>query len=545
MNRKGVLSMAEILSCSRIARPKFRSLAGASLLSAMLGTMPVHAQFGRGDGLWSTSGGDAQRSAWVRTDVKISPESMQKPGFGLAWKVKLNSEPRQLNSLTAVALLDRYIGYRGFRSLGFLGGSYDQVLALDTDLGRVEWQKRLTQGALPQPASLVCPGGMTATVTRPVTTAFPAAPNGRGGGGRGSAAKSTVGEPDQGAVIIAELAARAAAAGTRGGGGGGGAGRGGPRRMPNYIHVVSSDGMFHSMYVSNGEEPEAPVRFLPAGANVYGLIVVNNVAYAATGQECGGAPNAVWALDLESKQVSSWKAGSGIAGSEGPAFGPGGDLYIATAQGDLVALESKTLAVKGRYNGGNPGFASSPVIFPYNDKTLIAVAAKDGQIHLLDSQKIDSALSRTSSSGDASGFDPGLAAWQDASGTPWILAPTTTSIVAWKVAEQNGTLSLERGWTSRDLVSPLQPMIINGVVFAVSSGEYRTNDPKITAAERAKRSVPAVMYALDGINGKELWNSGNTMTSFVHGGGVSGGSSQLYLGTYDGSLYAFGFPIEH
>src|SRR5580700_6246701 len=106
MNRKGVLSMAEILSCSRIARPKFRSLAGASLLSAMLGTMPVHAQFGRGDGLWSTSGGDAQRSAWVRTDVKISPESMQKPGFGLAWKVKLNSEPRQLNSLTAVALLD-------------------------------------------------------------------------------------------------------------------------------------------------------------------------------------------------------------------------------------------------------------------------------------------------------------------------------------------------------------------------------------------------------------------------------------------------------
>jgi len=31
----------------------------------------------------------------------------------------------------------------------------------------------------------------------------------------------------------------------------------------------------------------------------------------------------------------------------------------------------------------------------------------------------------------------------------------------------------------------------------------------------------------------------------LHDGGLSGGGSQLYLGTYDGMLYAFGFPIEH
>ncbi len=164
----------------------------------------------------------------------------------------------------------------------------------------------------------------------------------------------------------------------------------------------------------------------------------------------------------------------------------------------------------------------------------------------------------------AADFAPGaLATWLDASGTRWILAPTAGTVspdarfstsngavtngavVAWKVAEQNGGLALEPGWSSRDLVSPLTPLVINGVVFAVSSGEARSKDSKMTASQRAKASVPAVVYALDAANGKELWNSGKTITSFMHGGGLSGGAGQIYLGTHDGTLYSFGFPIEH
>jgi outer membrane protein assembly factor BamB len=122
---------------------------------------------------------------------------------------------------------------------------------------------------------------------------------------------------------------------------------------------------------------------------------------------------------------------------------------------------------------------------------------------------------------------------------------TNGAIVAWKVVDQNGAASLESGWVSRDLVSPLTPLVINGVVFAVSSGEVRAKDSKMTAAQRAKASVPAVVYALDGASGKELWNSGKTITSFAHGGGLSGGAGQIYLGTHDGTLYSFGFPIEH
>src|SRR5580704_8087566 len=109
-----------------------------SFCCAFLSLCAAHAQFGRGGG-WTTSGADAQRSSWVRTDAKISKESLQKSGFQLLWKVKLNNQPVQLNSLTGAVTLEGYIGYRGFRTLAHLGGSSNNVFAVDTDPGRLEW----------------------------------------------------------------------------------------------------------------------------------------------------------------------------------------------------------------------------------------------------------------------------------------------------------------------------------------------------------------------------------------------------------------------
>jgi outer membrane protein assembly factor BamB len=96
---------------------------------------------------------------------------------------------------------------------------------------------------------------------------------------------------------------------------------------------------------------------------------------------------------------------------------------------------------------------------------------------------------------------------------------------------------------SRDLTSPLTPMIVNGVVFAISSGEYRSTSATVSAAVRAQRSTPAVLYALDGTTGKAIWSSGTTMTSFARSG-LSGGAGVVYIPTYDSTVYAFGVPIE-
>jgi hypothetical protein len=483
--------------------------------------LPLSGQFGGGAGDFSTAGSDAQRSSWVRTDPKISPIALQKPGFALVWKVKVANQP---TALSPANLLTRYIGYRGFRALGFIGGTADKVFAFDTDLGHIEWQKSI--------ASTSTPCGMTSNLARPVSAAFPGGGGGRGfgGGGRGTAAKSAVGESGEGAVILKEMAARGG--GDQGGRrGGNNAGRGAPGapgapgfpggrvRMPNYLHAISSDGMFHSMYVSNGEEPEAAIKFLPPNSNVTGLIVVDNVAYAVTGGGCGSAPNAVWALDIASKQVASWQAPAAIAGSEGVAFAPDGTLLAATEAGELVALEAKTLKVRDIYKAGTP-FTSTPVVLQKGEDAIAAVAAKDGRIHLIDAAKLGGTAYKSE---PVAAGATALATFQDASGARFLLAPTANALVAVKVADQ----AIQPAW-KRDMDSPLAPLVINGVVFGASGGKSN-----------------AVLYAIDGANGTPLWNSGKTITSFVRGGGISGGGSQVYLGTNDGTFYAFGFPIEH
>src|SRR5213594_3044823 len=131
----------------------------------------------RGGQEWLTSNVDAQRSSWIRTDPKISKESMQmsgantsptgrsqqeKPSFQFLWKMKLDNEARQLNSLTQPVLLERLIGYRGFKSLAFVGGSSDTLYAVDYDFGQLYWKTHFNYSAATpgQSASLACPGGL-------------------------------------------------------------------------------------------------------------------------------------------------------------------------------------------------------------------------------------------------------------------------------------------------------------------------------------------------------------------------------------------------
>src|SRR5205814_2184740 len=136
----------------------------------------------------------------------------------------------------------------------------ENVFAIDTDLGRIEWQKHFNLA--PAEGSSTCPGGMTAAVASPATSAFPMGnAGGRGNGGRGGPAKSGVGQPFEGAVTISQaVAAPPQALFPQGAIPPGRAGRG-PARMPELLHALSSDGLLHAMYVSNGEEPALPLKF--------------------------------------------------------------------------------------------------------------------------------------------------------------------------------------------------------------------------------------------------------------------------------------------
>ncbi len=489
-----------------------QKFAAQLLLGTALGSVMM-AQRGGSD--WMTAGFDAQRSHWVRSDAKISPESLSKPGFDLVWKMKLNT-------VTPPSLLDFYIGYRGFRTLGFFGGAANRAVGVDTDLGRLEWERPFGKAAA---GTAKCPGGLTAAVTRPTNTAYPADFGGRGAG-RGTPAKSDVGEPHEGASLLKSIANRPAPP---------------PRPAPakptgppeanpfaprvQYALALDAEGKLHTMWVSNGNEDRDSKPFLPPGANASGLIAFDNFAYAATSGSCGGAPNGLWAMDVGSGKVSSWKSQNDIAGDAGPAAGPDGKLYIATGD-QVVALAPKTLETLAIYKAGAP-MATSPVVFDYKGRNLLAVASKDGSVHLLDTASLSSGLAKTPAKGGISGG--GLASWQDRAGVRWILAATSNTITTWKIADKHGALSLEGGWTSRVLESPRTPVIVNGVVFALSAGAPNNR---------------AVLYALDALSGKELWSSGSMMSAQSRGG-LSAGGSRVYVATADGIQYAFGFPIEH
>jgi hypothetical protein len=578
-----------------------KRLIGAVVIASACGAAIVQTQ-GRGGGEWTTSHGDAQRTSWVRSDVRLTKDAVQKGELKFLWKLKLDNEARQLNSLTTPVLMDRLISHRGFKALAFVGASAERVYAIDTDLARVYWTTVINYSSITPPAnsSWACPGGLIAAATRPTNFAVSTFGGARGGG-RGGRSGSSVGEPGKGAPSLALVGqGRGAAPGDPADGP---AGRGAAPAAPasqgapagrgaipagvaalgggptDNIFVVASDGYARTINPHNGSDRVPAVQFLPANARPSSLIAVDGVLYTSTSNGCGAAPNGVWAIDLgsDTKKPVSWKTNGGnVAGTAGPTFGTDGTIFVAVGDGaspshaantagpstysnSIVALESGTLKLKDSFTQPGADFNTSPVIFRHKDKDLMAVSGNDGRLYLLDGTSLKTPVHVTAKYSNA-GATGGLATWES-DGTRWILAPavgaaqtgtkfaangavTNGRIVAYKLVDQGGKLSLEPAWASRDLTSPAAPLIFNGIVFALSTGEHRAVDAQATAARRAKSSVPAVLYALDPATGKELWTSGKTITSFARGG-LSAAAGQVYLVTFDNTVYAFGIPMEH
>jgi hypothetical protein len=558
----------------------------------------LHAQ-GRGGGEWTTSGFDAQRTGWVRTDPRISPQTMVKPGdfgaFKFLWKLKLEHDPKAATALTAPVLLDRIIGFRGFKSIAFVATQSETVHAVDYDFGTTLWKYHINYTASLPPVTIStadCPAGLTAALSRP--TAFaPAAAGGRAGGGGGGGARSGggVGEPGKGATTLAAAArgrggaaaapapgaaaapgtpgavpgSAAAAAGNQpgglpggarqgGAGGGGGGGRGGGFQPgADAAYVVGSDGYLHALNVQNGWDNMTPALFIPSNTRATGLIVASGdagaVAYAATTHKCGTQPDAVWAMDLADpqKSVTAFKVGDAtIAGAAGPSIGRDGTVYIATAAGtaaessSVFALEPKTLKQKGAAKVSGADFSSSPLVFTWKDKDAVLVTG-GGKIYVFDPASLAGGpgaggpvaggpvATSPSFAGATPDFESGaLASWTDAGGVRWVAASSPRGIVAFKLTEQGGKPVFETGWTSPAITSPLPPLVVNGVLFAASTGT---------------RVLPGVLYALDAATGKQLWTSGRAITSTIRGG-LSAGGGTVFVPGSDSTLYAFGFDIE-
>jgi len=578
-----------------------------ALAAACAGVIHAQGRGAAATAEWATSRGDAQRTGWLRNDLFISADRLREPNsaFGLQWKLELSNQQRQLNSLTPAVTIG---GSGRFPLSAMGGSSdnvfvFDNVSGIELWERHFEIPT-LGAGSLPCPGGLTAGLSRPASLIPRVFVSPPAgvsASTGSFTGGVGQPGEGIPAElmrpgqslpnggrtagpeilklldavlsvpappaaPAPGAVAPATGAARV--------------GTGGSAMAANPIFVVASDGVLHTLGQYLGKDILKPVPFLPAHAHASDLVVVDNTVYAATRNGCGGVPDGVWAMDLSQPDIApvSWNTrGGSPAGA--PALGSDGTVFVAIGNGaagtsrgysdTVAALDRKSLQIKDWFAEPGADFAASPVIFQYKGMEIVAAVTRDGRIFLLNSVSLGGAGHQAPLSVSAAvsrgtnDFIPGpLTTWEDAGGTRWVLeasarpipaalgvgstngAVTNGAILAYKVAGEAAHLSLQPGWTSRDMVSPLAPIIVNGVVFAIAGGEFHpAAGESMPAAERVRRSVPAVVYALDGSNGKELWNSGKTVTSFVHSGGLWAAGGQVYLAAYDNTLYGFGYPM--
>jgi outer membrane protein assembly factor BamB len=108
---------------------------------------------------------------------------------------------------------------------------------------------------------------------------------------------------------------------------------------------------------------------------------------------------------------------------------------------------------------------------------------------------------------------------------------------------------------------PDPPVVANGMVFAISTGEntlQRHTDPRyteryqipdqpppsttgiLTPQERGQKVSHAILYAFDAETGQELYSSKDLIDDWTHLSSVTLANGMLYVTTRQSYVYAFG-----
>ena len=553
-------------------------------------TAVSHAQ-GRGGGAWSTVGGDPQRTGWVRTDPRISKDSAAK-GLQLLWKRQLD---KSAASLTQPVLLPNIISYKGFKALAFLGGGSDTVYSIDYDLNRMFWQTRLSSAAQAGRSRRRVPADRSRSRApprsrrrRPAVAGAARPPHRRRprparrrparqgtpppAGGAPAGIPPGAGSPAPPLRPALRPARLPAAPQGRGAGGGGGR-LGGGRGAGNNVYAVSSTGMVHALNPQTGEDLNPPAKFTGGSARLSGPVFVDNVVYAAVVETCGSVPSGVYAINLtdNANTVTSWDArGARIAGALGPAFGADGTLYVATgfSAGDatfahaIVALDPRTLTAKNWFTASAP-FTSSPVVFAQGNRTLVAASNADGSLYVLDAASLGGAdnksplvksplVSRRSSRRLVTSR-PGRSP-RGKTRAPAGLPPRP----AGRPPATRSSLNQRRGHQRRHRHlqghrrRPRRPSSRPGGRATCRAGHAAGDERRDVRRGRRRRRhdwdsgarADACSTRSTRRPARNCGPAARRSRPRCSGSPPSGGDSQVYVVTHDGTLYAFGMPME-
>jgi len=487
-------------------------------------------------GDWLTWGGDAARSGWAKTEPSLSGDNISR--LELKWKTQLDnpSKVEVLTPLTAPIVIDNVRTGQGNRTLVFVVGSQDIVYALDGVTGKVVWQRSFPNPIQPaQAASVNCPNVQNSTP-----------------------------------VIDKET---------------------------GILYVTTSDGKLRGLSVAEGKERIEPADFIKPYARNWSLNLIDGIVYTNVARGCGGAVANITGMSVKDpahpivKFQTSTARWAGAWGRSGPVLGPKG-LLIQTADGpwdvskgfwgnSVMQFSLKNLELMDYFTPDNTQFltqkdldlgSASPIAFRYQNWDLVAAAGKEGTLYLLDGNSLGGAEHRSALFAKRYGNDdfssgqihPARGVWgamgtaEDAAGNRWLYVPMwgplaqeappfqnrhgmadSGGILGFQLGTENGRPVLIPKWMSRSMSVPEPPVIVNGMVFSVSSGEQTQQHP-LTPQERTSWVSNAILYVFDATTGKELYSSNQLIDGWSHFGGLAVAGGRIYLVANPNRVYSFG-----
>jgi outer membrane protein assembly factor BamB len=529
---------------------------------------------------WITWGHDPERSGWNRGETRLTKQNA--PHLKLLWSSLLSTLPTDvaLSTLTAPLVVSGVSTAGGVRNLVVLLGADNTLFALDADSGGVIWQKTHSNTATPErAANWLCPHTANAT---PVID-----------------------------------------------------------RANGIVYFITSDGKLRGVNLGDGAERLPPTDMVAPFARAWSLNLIDGIVYTTSGRACGevldrgstmaaattwvGGPNpvnqynsatadpsAVSAMDVRdpahprlnrfytsgARAAAPWGRGSTARGpkntviletSDGlydPAAGQFGDSILMLAPMATRLLDSFTPKNHKLLAAKDLGGSASPIVFPFGDRTLVAVSQKEAVVYLLDAADLGGGppenhalpLYQSPQLGNEAlkSTDPGqgvwgsMATWESPDHRRFLYVPmhgppaSTTpvfkygngptpngSIMAFQVVANGDTISLEPQWSSPDLIMPDPPVVANGVVYALSTGgqalqntpmpDGTPRDPTTNGARyRATPVSNLILYALDAENGKLLYSSKQIITDWVHFSEPVVALGKVFVVTHDAHVYAFG-----
>ena len=504
---------------------------------------------------WLTDGGDVQRSGWNRDEHILTKDNIK--NLKLLWKVQTGNDPRALHSFATPLVVDSVPTSSGPKQVIYLEGISDNLYAIDAKTGKMIWQRHFTYPAPPARG-----GGFGQQPTDPKHLGF-LQPG-------GSSDTPVIGPPDS--------------SGDR------------------TLYVDDGGGNLHSIDIASGEDekPVAQIGTSKFALQLYDDMIIYGANYSSN---TGIVSFNIKEPNAQPVGSSGFGRSGGLWGRRGPAIDSQGTVWTTTGDGnvntsnpdDLIIADSMVGfrmedGVWKAWNWFTPNNwnwlwhrdldpNNTPTIFTYKGRELMASSGKECRVFLLDplnpgGDDHHTPLYKTPLFCNAgadfqnSGSWGALSSWEDSTGTRWILVPfwgppnpdfkfpiTNTPAAkeggeaAFKLVDDGGNLSLQPVWISRDMHRGEPPIIANGMIFAYGSGENTQQAwPDIglnfDSTIRAAKSGHATIYVLDAMNGKELWSSGDTISSFSHFSGITVANGKVYLGTYDGEFYCFGLPGE-